>query len=205
MLLARRTILTAAAAFAMPLAVMPPVRAASADPRMGERALGRADARVTAQEWFSLTCSHCAFFSVKVMPEVRTKLIDTGILRIVYKDFPLDQVALTAAMVARALPPDRYVPFITTLLATQDRWVFARGINPVEELRKLAFAAGMSSATFDATVADKGLQTAILEEQDRAARELKVSSTPTFIINGQRHPGAVEFDAFSRMVMAAAG
>jgi protein-disulfide isomerase len=203
MLLARRTVLMAAGACALTSAAAPRARAASLGELMSERALGRADAKVTAQEWFSLTCSHCAFFSVKVMPEVRTKLIDTGILRIVYKDFPLDRVALSAAMVARALPPDQYVPFITMLLGSQDRWAFARGIDPVEELRKRALAAGMSEETFRATLGNQGLQAAILTEQDRAESQLKVNSTPTFIINGQRHPGAVEFDAFNRMVMAA--
>jgi protein-disulfide isomerase len=202
----RRSLLSVVAATGTaPLWAPTLAHAADADPRMGERSLGKPDAKVTAQEWFSLTCTHCAFFANTVMPEVKTKLIDTGILRIVYKDFPLDRVALMAAMVARALPAERYVPFISALFASQDRWAFARGVNSTDELRKMAALAGMNSATFDATIADKGLQTAILTEQNRAEKQLGVDSTPTFIINGQAHPGAMEFDAFSKLVTAAAG
>ena len=80
-------------------------------------------------EFFSLTCTHCAAFARETMPQVKKDLIDTGKVRWVFHDFPLDQVALTAAMVARYLPPDRYEPFINALFASQDRWAFARGVN----------------------------------------------------------------------------
>ena len=80
-------------------------------------------------------------------------------MRFVYHDFPLDQVALTAAMVARYLPPAQYYPFVSALFANQDRWAFARGINTTEEIWKLAALAGMSRATFDQAIADSDLRT----------------------------------------------
>ena len=106
------------------------------DPRLTERSIGKPDAQVTVTEWFSLTCTHCAHFAHDTMPQIKSDLIDTGKLRYVFHDFPLDQVALTAAMVARALPPERYEPFIAALFASQDRWAFARGVNTTEELAR---------------------------------------------------------------------
>ena len=183
-------------------------RSAAAQPsdvRMEDRTLGNADAKVVVQEWFSLTCSHCAEFQKSTFPQVRKDLIDTGKIRYVWHDYPLDQVALTAAMVARALPPERYEPFITTLLLTQDRWAFARGVNSTEELAKLAALAGMPRATFDATIADADLKKAILTAQDQAEQKLGINSTPSFIINGRLISGAIAYPAFLQAVDNPAG
>lgn len=210
MLASRRTALAALLGLASPALVRrwtPAARAQQppdSDPRMTERGMGAPGAPVAVQEWFSLTCTHCAEFQRVTFPTIRKQLIDTGRVRYVWRDFPLDQVALNAAMVARALPPERYEPFITTLLITQDRWAFARGVNSTEELAKLAALAGMPRATFDATLADEGLKKAILTAQDEAERSLGVNSTPSFIINGKLTAGAISFDAFRKAVDAAA-
>jgi protein-disulfide isomerase len=172
--------------------------------RTSERAIGKADAKVTVQEYFSLTCTHCAHFSQTTMPDVKAKLIDPGKIRYVFRDFPLDQVALTAAMVARALPPERYEPFVSALFASQDRWAFARGVNSTDELWKMAALAGMSRQTFDSAINDTALKTFILQEQDTAQKKWKVDSTPTFIINGKTEAGALDFAAFEKLVSAAA-
>ena len=170
---------------------------------MAERAIGSADAKVTVQEYFSLTCTHCAAFQRETFPEVKEKLIDTGRIRYIWRDFPLDQVALMAAMVARALPPERYEPFITALLTSQDRWAFARGVNPTDELAKLAALAGLSRPTFDATIHDDKLKQDILGEQDEGEKKFGVSSTPTFVMNGKANPGAMAYDQFAKAVEAA--
>ncbi len=172
--------------------------AQSSDPRMSERSFGHADAPVTVTEFFSLTCTHCAAFSREVMPQVTTDLIDTGKVRIVYRDFPLDQVALTAAMVARALPAERYEPFISALFASQDRWAFARGVNSTEELAKMAMLAGLSRSTFDVTINDQGLKAAILGAQQQAETQYHVDSTPTFLRDGKTHPGEMAFNEFAQ-------
>ena len=176
---------------------------AQADSRLGERSVGNADAKVVVEEWFSLTCSHCAHFAMTVFPQVKKELIDTGKVRLVYKDFPLDQIALTAAMVARALPPERYSAFIGALFASQDRWAFNRQVNNTEEIWKMAALAGMNRATFDATVADTKLKTAILEAQQEASKKLQINSTPSFIIKGQMYAGALTFERFSQLVAEA--
>ena len=200
MSLSRRTLIASAVVFAAPALA----RAQSDDPRMSDRMLGDKAAKVTMQEWFSLTCTHCAAWSREVMPEVKAKLIDTGKVLYIYRDYPLDQVALTAAMVARALPAERYEAFVANLLATQDRWAFARGVDSTEELFRRAALAGMPRATFNATIGDAGLRTAILTEQQVGTDKYKIDSTPTFIINGQSHAGEQSYDAIARYVAAAA-
>ena len=200
MSLSRRTLIASAAVLAAPALA----RAQSDDPRMSDRMLGDKAAKVTMQEWFSLTCTHCAAWSREVMPEVKTKLIDTGKVLYIYRDYPLDQVALTAAMVARALPPERYEAFVATLLASQDRWAFARGVDSTEELFRRAALAGMPRATFNATIGDAGLRTAILTEQQVGTDKYKIDSTPTFIVNNGAHAGEQSYDAIARYVAAAA-
>ena len=206
MVLSRRTLLTATAALvAAPTLVASPrlAFADDADARMTDRVLGKDDAPVTMQEWFSLTCTHCAAWNKEVFPEVKAKLIDTGKLRYIYRDFPLDQVALTAAMVARALPPARYEAFVSNLLATQDRWAFARDVDSNAELFKRAALAGMPRATFDATIDDQGLRTAILNEQQGGVDKYKVDSTPTFVVNEKTHSGEQPYSAIAGFVAAA--
>ena len=180
------------------------------DPRMGDRALGQANAPVTVTEWFSLTCPHCAAFQVEVLPQIRTGLIDTGKLRYVFRDFPLDQVALNAAMVARSLPAERYEPFCSALLASQSRWAYARNVNPTDELAKMAALAGMPRATFDTVIADATLRTEILALQDEAQNFYHVDSTPSFIFNGPAQKNRLEsgeksYADFAKLVAAAAG
>ncbi len=197
MLLSRRLLLASSATLALAPGF---ARAGDPDPRMSDRMLGSPDAKVTMQEWFSLTCTHCAAWGKEVFPEVKAKLIDTGKVRYIFRDFPLDQVALTAAMVARALPPSRYEAFVLTLLASQDRWAFARDINTTEEIFKRAALAGMPRATFDATVADTALRDAILAEQQDGVDKYKVDSTPTFIINEKAYAGERPYDELAKYI-----
>ncbi|WP_428493181.1 DsbA family protein [Rhodopila sp.] len=179
-------------------------RAANAeesDPR-SERFIGKPDAKVTVGEYFSLTCTHCAAFAQGTFPEVKKKLIDTGDVRWVFHDYPLDQVALTGAMVARYLPVDRYEPFVNALFASQDRWAFGRGNDPTEELWKIAGLAGMSRATFDKAIADTGLRDWIVQQQKADTEEWKIDSTPSFVINRQKYAGEMSYDAFRKLIPA---
>ncbi|MBV9812347.1 MAG: thioredoxin domain-containing protein [Acetobacteraceae bacterium] len=208
----RRTLIAAATASAVAsLASVGRARADDTlDQQMAPRGLGKPDAPVKASEWFSLTCPHCARFARDTLPQVEKQLVDPGKLYYVFKDFPLDQVALTAAMVARTLPASQYVPFCKTLLATQDRWAFARDVNSTEELAKVAALAGMSRATFNAAISDDALRQAILKEQDVGVKTYKVDSTPFFIFDGpgaknRSTSGEISYDAFAKFVAGAAG
>ncbi|MBI0537075.1 DsbA family protein [Roseomonas sp. KE2513] len=197
MRIARRSLLLAApsAALVPSLAL---AQAPVADPRLGERSAGKPEATAVI-EYFSLTCSHCADFHNRTWPQVKSRLVDSGKVRMIWRDFPLDQVALAAAMVARALPPERYEGFVSALFASQDRWAFARGADNIAEIAKIAALAGMSRAQVDAAIADQGLQRGILESRMKAQQEFNVSSTPTFVFNNRPSPGALSFERFAEL------
>ena len=195
MLASRRILLSLVAAGTL----VRPGLARAEDATRAERAIGNADAKTTVIECFSLTCTHCAAFAHETMPQVKKELIDTGKIRYVFHDFPLDRVALTASMVARYLPVDRYAPFVDALLSTQDRWAFNRAANPNDELWKMAALAGMSRTTFDKAIADEDLKAWIVKEQQADQDRWKVSSTPTFIVNGTMYAGGMGFDAFRKL------
>ena len=137
-----------------------------------------------------------------MFPDVQKSLIDPGKIRYVFKDFPLDQVALSAAMVARSLPAERYVPFVSALLASQDRWAFSRTASSTDELAKMAALAGMSRQAFDATLADDSLKTAILMEQDAGTKKYKIDATPTFVFGDTPHSGELSYDSFAKLAAA---
>jgi protein-disulfide isomerase len=189
----RRFLLTAVPA----LAVTP---AWAEDETRAERFIGKPDAKVTVNEYFSLTCTHCAAFSMETLPRIQKDLIDTGTVKWVFHDYPLDQVALQAAMVARYLPVDRYEPFVNALFATQNSWAFNRGAEPTEQLWKTAALAWMSRATFDKAVADTELRDWIIKNQQADTDKWKIDSTPSFVINGQKYAGEMSYDAFRKLI-----
>jgi protein-disulfide isomerase len=209
MILTRRSALVAASGVAASavggLSRIAPARAQAAAPdpeeaHKAERSLGDPAAKVTVQEFFSLTCTHCAAFARTTMVDIEKDLIEPGKVRFVFHDFPLDQVALSAAVVARYLPPAQYYPFVKALFATQDRWAFARNANSTEEIWKLAALAGMNRATFDKAVADTNLRDWILQQQQADRDKWQIDSTPSFVINGQKYAGEMNYDAFRKLL-----
>src|SRR5271165_6506029 len=149
----RRTLLIAATSAIVP-AVLRPGAARAEDPRETPRFMGSPDAKVTATEWYSMTCPHCARFAAEVFPQIKAQLIDTGKLKYVFGDFPLDQLALTAAMVARTLPADRYEPFrsevfpqIKAQLIDTGKLKYVFGDFPLDQL---ALTAAMVARTLPA-------------------------------------------------------
>jgi len=184
----------------VPALALPALARADEDPTRAERSIGKPDAKVTVNEYFSLTCTHCAAFAQGPFQEIKTKLIDPGTVRWVFNDYPLDQTALAAAMVARYLPVDRYEPFIEALFATQNRWAFNRGANPTDELWKTAALAGMGRSTFDKALADTGLRDWILQQQQADTKQWSIDSTPSFVIDKQKYAGEMSYEAFRKLI-----
>ncbi len=204
MRLPRRSFLAATAGATLTAGGALAQSASAADPRLGVRAAGRPDAPVRVMEFFSLTCTHCAAFYRETLPEVKRKLVEPGTLRFVYRDFPLDRLALTAAAVARSLPVERYEPFVGALLSSQDRWAFNRNADPMEELAKMAALAGMPRTQFDATARDEALARTILEGTQAAEREHGIRATPSFVFGPdgrtKTEAGAIGIDKFQQFV-----
>jgi protein-disulfide isomerase len=176
-----------------------PAIAAPADPVRAERSLGSPEARLTSIECFSLTCPHCADFALKSLPELRAGWIAPGRLRWVFYDFPTDVAALQAAMVARYLPPEQYEPFIGTLFAQQDHWVFGAG-SVSDTLWALAKDAGMDRATFERALADDGLRDWIVGQALDPQKRWHVDATPSFVINGRLYAGALSASEFATIL-----
>lgn len=154
--------------------------------------LGNADAPVTIVEYASLTCPHCAQFHGEVLPKIKRAYIDTGKAKLVYRDFPLDRLALSGSMLARCARPQRYFGFIDLLFKDQMRWSRAR--NPMQALGRLARLGGMSQAKFDACLKDEAVQRIVLEQRLAGGRRYKINSTPTLIVNGRKYSGGLTFD-----------
>jgi protein-disulfide isomerase len=178
-----------------------PAGAASLAEILPEKALGSADAPVTLYEHSSLTCSHCAAFHRETYPRLKKEYIDTGKLRLVYRDYPLGQLALVAAMLPHCAGPERYFGFLQVLYRGQDQW--SRSDNPLRELETVARLAGMSKAEFDACLSDKELYRAIRERAQDDQTVYGIQGTPTFRIEGKQLSGARPFEDFQEIIEAA--
>src|SRR5438034_6130913 len=167
-----------------------------------DRILGKAEAPITIIEYASLTCPHCAHFSVDVLPKLKQKWIDTGKAKLVLRDFPLDEPALRAAMVARCAPPDKFYPLVDTFFAQQENWVTSRDYRAA--LEKLAKLGGISNKEFAACISDKKLEDQVAQSRLTAAQQLGVDATPTFFVNGKKFDGAPTVEAFDKALSGAA-
>ena len=159
--------------------------------------IGSKDAKVTIVEYASMTCPHCASFHKTVYPELKKKYVEDGKVRFVFREFPLDDRAAAASMVARCAGPDKTAAMISTLFERQDSWAFIKG-SPVGELQKLAKQAGMTEDVFKACVADDKLLKNITTIRDKASSDFGVTSTPTFFINGKKFQGNQDIASFEK-------
>jgi protein-disulfide isomerase len=161
-----------------------------------DRILGNPDAPITIVEYASLTCPHCAHFTNEVLPELKKKWIDTGKAKLVLRDYPLDEPALRAAMIARCAPPDRFYAYTDMFFGAQDKWVTARDYR--DALARLVKLGGMSREEFDNCLKNTALENKIVEGRLIASKELDVNSTPTFFINGTKFTGAPTVEEFDK-------
>ncbi len=161
-------------------------------------ALGKADAPVTVFEYASLTCPHCREFHEKMFPAIKTAYVDTGKVRFVMRDFPLDKAALAAAMVARCAGPDRRFAMISLFFNRQEGWAGSQ--DPISAMAKVAGLAGMSEADVSACLKNDTVQHAVLDQRLLAEKVFDVDATPTFIINGTKHPGEQTLEEFKAIV-----
>jgi protein-disulfide isomerase len=164
-----------------------------------ELVMGKADAPVTVVEYASMTCSHCAHFHNTVLPKFKEKYIDTGKVRLILREFPLDDLAAAAFMLARCAGGDKTFPLIGALFEKQDSWAFVRG-NPVPELFKIAKQAGFTQDSFDKCLTDQKLLDEVTTVRKTASEKFGVNATPTFFINGKRMRGAPTLEEFDKML-----
>ncbi len=152
-------------------------------------AMGPADAKVTVIEYASLTCPHCAKFHKEVYPGFKTKYVDTGKVRFIYRDFPLNSRAFAGAMLARCLPEtSKSLALIDVLFTAQADWAFVEG-NPQQKLFETVKQAGFTQESFEKCLTDQKLFEKLSNSQKHGSDKIKVSATPSFFINGKRVVG----------------
>jgi protein-disulfide isomerase len=155
---------------------------------LGDQVQGAADAPVTIIEYASMTCPHCAHFHETTYPELKRKYIDTGKVRFIFREFPLDPLAAAGSMLARCAGKDKYFPMVETLFAQQKDWVTQKPLQPMLGIAKQA---GFTQESFDKCLANQQMLDGIEETRTRASQKLNVTSTPTFFINGKVFRGAL--------------
>ena len=159
-------------------------------PALGDMALGADEgAKVTIVEYASATCPHCAAFHKDVWPKLKADYIDTGKIRFIFREFPLNDPALAAFMIARAAPKESYFPLIGVFFDTLETWAK----DPANGLLNIAKQAGFTQEKFDATLKDEKLAKGIMEIRDAGAK-FGVQGTPTFFLNGKPMRGEVTYD-----------
>jgi protein-disulfide isomerase len=162
-----------------------------------DMALGDEKAPVTIVEYASMTCPHCAAFHETIYPELKKRYIDTGKVRFIFREFPLDQLAAAGFMLARCAGPDKYFPLIETLFAQQREWVVQRPLVP---LLAIARQAGFTEQTFNECLKNQQVLDGIEATRKKATEKFAVQSTPTFFINGKQFRGVISIDEIDKQV-----
>jgi protein-disulfide isomerase len=165
-----------------------------------DMALGPANASVTVTEYASMTCPHCAAFNENVFPKIKSEYIDSGKVRYVFREFPLDIKAAAGSMLARCIAKDdagKYFAVIDMLFKQQNDWVMK---NTTETLTRIGKQAGLSQQAVEDCLKDQTLLDKIAADQKFANEVLKVNSTPTFFINGEVIRGETSFEEFDKKI-----
>jgi protein-disulfide isomerase len=165
-----------------------------------DMALGSPNATVTITEYASMTCPHCAAFNVEVFPKIKTEYIDTGKVRYIFREFPLDIKAAAGSMLSRCIAKDdapKYFAVTDLLFRSQNDWVPK---NTTETLTRIGKQAGLSQPEVEACLKDQKLLDKIAADQKYASDVLKVDSTPTFFVNGEKIKGETSIEEFEKRI-----
>jgi protein-disulfide isomerase len=166
----------------------------------GDMVMGAANAPVTIIEYASLTCPHCARFHTETLPKLKADYVETGKVKFVFRDYPLDRIALAGAMIAQCAGPERYFTFLDVFFQQQASWTKGTEQDAMTSLRRLARLGGMSDAQIDDCLKDKKVQDSILATSVAGQQQFQVKSTPTLIINGERHSGALPYEELEKIL-----
>jgi protein-disulfide isomerase len=165
--------------------------------------LGNTDAKVTVIEYASLSCPHCARFNADVFPQIKANYIDKGLVRWVYRDYPLNNPAYLAAVLTHCASPLRYFGLLDKLFKSQDYW--AAQPQAIVPLRQIGVSEGIDQKTYDACLNDQALKDKILARLKEASDTYKVDATPSFLVQGELHAGEITYDDFKKLLDAALG
>jgi protein-disulfide isomerase len=175
---------------------------------IAEMTLGDPAAPVAMIEYASFTCPHCARFHTDVFPLLRQEFIDTGLVHYIYREVYFDRPGLWASMVARCGGEMRFFGITGLLYEGQAEWAGAGEPAAIaEELRRIGRVAGLDDPTLDACLTDEAKAEALVAWFQANAEADGIDSTPSFVIDGERHGNMPweEMRALLRAELAEAG
>ncbi len=185
-------------AFIPSIAIAAQVEGLYDDLPLPDMVIGNDDAPVTIVEYASMTCPHCKMFHESVLKKLKEKYISAGQVKLIFREFPLDNLAAAAAMLARCATNDKFFPMLDLLFAQQEKW--SRTDDPVSELLRISRLAGFSEETFNACLRNQKVLDGITAVRARGAEKFGVQATPTIYIGGEKFSGDLSFDGVSKAI-----
>lgn len=162
---------------------------------------GNENAKIKIYSYQSLTCPHCANFHAKIYPLLKKDYIDTGIVKIYFKHFPLDLAALNAAKIAQCVNKEKRISFLDHLYKTQESWIKGEKIEDINQnLKKSVKQFGLNEDDFDKCLAFEDVENYILNSKIEAIQKFKIKSTPTLVINDEPFKGTLEYKNIKKML-----
>ena len=162
--------------------------------------IGDENAPITIIEYASLSCSHCASFHIDTLPKIKEEFVDTGKVRVVFRDFPFNYPALLGSMILRCVPDNVRYTYMNALYQLQSKWVVRENAKSTEELYKIMQSGGMPKEEFNACIENVDIENRILEGLMKAQNEFNIKSTPSFIINGELIEGNKPIKDFRQII-----
>ena len=147
--------------------------------------VGNKEAKITIIAFESLTCSHCANFHKNVYPELKKEYLDTGLAKIEFRHFPLDIAAFNASKVAQC-NNDGNSDILESLYANQPKWVKGSSVEEANKNLQIFLKNEGFSIDFESCVNNKNIEDFVLNDRIEGAKNFKISSTPTIIINNKK-------------------
>ena len=191
--------LAAAVAFGAPsTAQTPATPAPPALPALPDMVLGNPQAPVTIIEYASMSCPHCAEFHNTTLARIKTEYVDTGKVKLIFREYPLNQPAVYGAIRARCSGPQRFFPFIEALFKQQAAWAAATDV--VGRLTQIGQIGGVTADQYQACLNDRTLTNQIIQTRLNGEQQFGVQSTPTFIIGDQIVEGALPYEQFRQAI-----
>ena len=162
--------------------------------------IGNENASITIIEYASLSCSHCADFHVNTLEDLKKEYVDSGKVKLVFRDYPFNYPALLGSMVLRCVPGEFRYEYMNALFELQSSWVNRENSKTIEELFKIMQSGGMAKDEFEACIYNTEVENEILQGVIEAQNALNIKSTPSFLINGNLIEGNKSIKEFRQII-----
>jgi len=162
--------------------------------------IGDENAPITIIEYASMSCSHCANFHTNTLPELKKEYIDTGKVKMVFRDYPFNYPALLGSMMLRCIPSEVRYNYMNALYELQTTWVDKDPKVTKKELYKIMQSGGMTKDEFDSCYSNLDNENLILEGVMAAQKEFNIKSTPSFVVNGNILEGNKNIKEFRQII-----